>query len=88
MYFPCPLIYLLCTILLKPLSIFSPKSRWSVEMKQPVTSPQATTATVPQQVWASLTRVQQKAVLQTLVQMCRQISEQSQEKKDESAADR
>lgn len=57
-------------------------------MKQQATSPQETTATVPQQVWASLTRVQQKAVLQTIIQMCRQISEQYQEKKDESAADR
>lgn len=57
-------------------------------MKQQAASPQETTATVPQQVWASLTRVQQKAVLQTIVQMCRQISEQYQEKKDESAADR
>jgi hypothetical protein len=46
-------------------------------------------ATLPQQVWATLNPIQQKTVLQTLVQMCyRLVVQQGQEKKDEPVSER
>lgn len=55
---------------------------------QPISQPKSS-ATLPQQVWATLNPSQQKTVLQTLVQMCYQlINQQGQEKKDEPISER
>ncbi|MCB0225260.1 MAG: hypothetical protein KDI02_16345 [Anaerolineae bacterium] len=58
-------------------------------MKPQLISQPKPSATLPQQVWATLTPSQQKTVLQILVQMCSQlISQQNQEKKDEPVSER
>jgi hypothetical protein len=54
---------------------------------QPISQPKPS-ATLPQQVWATLNPSQQKTVLQILVQLCSQlISQQNQEKKDEPVSE-
>lgn len=58
-------------------------------MKAQQVSQPGSPATLPQHVWTTLNPLQQKTVLQTLVQMCyRLVLQQDQEKKDEPVSDR
>lgn len=55
-------------------------------MNEPQVNQPVPTATLPRQVWGTLTPSQQKIILQTIIQMCqRLVSQHNQEQNDEPA---